>query len=347
MDGNHAPWSRRWPGCPVGHGIAPIGSACLPQPGTVAAVNAGERPASTLVADGGYAPAVVSGGRTPSLVHGHELRDGRSRSSPYPIWRILAISSGPIGAQIDGDAVVLHRPTVLLLRPGVDPGLAIPDEAIGCHCSFLVRAAPWTVLRGWSSAMRRSWRPEPGPIETWGVDLPVRQPDRLVAGLLRKMHRLTDCWWRGDAGRLRANAILADILCDMVADRSGAADARVQRIPNPASDQRLIELLKHLERRLRFGVSVADLMRWHGSRRTVFYAWCRSVCGCAPGDLIDRVRRDRASAVLARGGSARDAARMCGFKDYATFYRRFRIWFGASPRQWVQSRSGAGSDTQP
>lgn len=272
--------------------------------------------------------------------------DGRSRSSPYPIWRILAISSGPIGARIDGGAVVLHGPAVLVLRPGVDAGLAIPQEAIGCHCSFLVRAAPWSVLRGWSGAMRRSWRAEPGPMETWGVDLPVRQPDRLVAGLLRKMHRLTDCWWRGDAGRLRANAILADILCDMVGDRSCPEEIQGQRAPKQVSDQRLIELLTLLDRRLRFGVSVADLMRWHGSSRTVFYAWCKSVCGCAPGDLIDRIRRDRASAVLARGGSAREAARMCGFKDYATFYRRFRVWFGASPRQWVKSRVGTDPDAR-
>ncbi len=313
------------------------------QEGIGAMMNGTQRPpgsALTLIADGCYMPSVVSGGRTPAFIHGHAMHDGRSRSASYPIWRILAISSGPIGAQIDGVSVVIHGPAVLLLRPGIDAGLSIPQSAIGCHCSFLVRCAPSAVATGWSSAIRRSWVTEPGSMETWGVDLPARQPDRLVAGLLRKMHRLTDCWWRGETGRLRANAILADILCDMVEDRRGADGATSRRTHPEEPERRLKELRAHIERRLRFGISVADLMRWHGSRRTVFYAWCKSASGLSPGDLIDRLRRERASAVMARGGSAREAAQVCGFKDYATFYRRFRIWFGASPRQWAQPHKG-------
>ena len=40
---------------------------------------------------------------------------------------------------------------------------------------------------------------------------------------------------------------------------------------------------------------------------------------------------------MATGGRIGDIARHCGFADKAYFTRRFRQWFGMSPRQWRDS----------
>jgi AraC-like DNA-binding protein len=302
------------------------------------AIDVGQDPA--LIDHGGYAPTVLSGGRTPALIHGHRLRDDRSQSTAYPTWRLLSIVRGHIGIRLDGQVLTAHGPAVFLLRPGVDHGLAIGERTVGCHCSFLVRAAPAAAVYGWSEALRRNWQEEPGPVETWGVDLPTRLPPDLVATTVPKVHRLADQWWRGRIGRLRANAILADILCDIIEVQPAAAAGPQPGSPGRgAEDPGVAAMLAYIRRRLRLGVTPADLVRLHGTRRTVFYAWCRAATGWSPAALIDRQRRELALELLNAGTTAQETATACGFSEYSTFCRRFRDWFGTTPRRF---RSGQG-----
>ena len=55
-------------------------------------------------------------------------------------------------------------------------------------------------------------------------------------------------------------------------------------------------------------------------------------------EIVTERRLDKAQELLmSTGARIGDIARECGFADEAYFTRRFKQWFGVSPRQWRDS----------
>ena len=65
----------------------------------------------------------------------------------------------------------------------------------------------------------------------------------------------------------------------------------------------------------------------------------RRSTGAAPWEYITKKRLTAAKEKINHGFSAQEASESCGFKDYSSFYRAYRKYFGCSPKEGRDSRN--------
>lgn len=106
--------------------------------------------------------------------------------------------------------------------------------------------------------------------------------------------------------------------------------------PPENSPARLAEAAERLFR-LRFAdnLSTAGIARELGCNPDYLGRMVRFRYGCAPLELLNRIRLDRCAALLGAGAvSVKEVAAACGFNDPAYFRRRFLRRFSMTPREY-------------
>lgn len=142
----------------------------------------------------------------------------------------------------------------------------------------------------------------------------------------------------GEIGR-RAGSAMADLLFGTPSSQSWQTTPVSPVLHERESSMRaaspLDRLLAHLRSHPDTPMSAGELARFAGMSRRSFEIAVRDCCGCSPGELLRRMRRDRAEKLL-RDTDLGIAAigRECGYPEAAVFSTAFRRWTGKSPREF-------------
>ncbi len=146
-------------------------------------------------------------------------------------------------------------------------------------------------------------------------------------------------------GRIQAMQAHARVFLIELARAAPAIPSASRPGPVHHAEAARLWLLGHLDEPLR----IRDLARHSGCSPATLTRQFRTYTGHAPLAFIQRLRLERASALLATTGDPiAEVAAQCGFPDPAFFYRVFRRRFGAAPGAWRQrARSEDGQGRVP
>ncbi len=92
--------------------------------------------------------------------------------------------------------------------------------------------------------------------------------------------------------------------------------------------------LNHLEKHLAEPLDIDKLSRIACMSRSRLYAECKTQLGCSPSELQQQLRLKLASRRLRRGEPVTRVCYDLGFTNPSHFSRRFRDFFGCSPREY-------------
>ena len=285
-----------------------------------------------LAISGDYAPSVRSCGFDRATAAGSVVVFGRGRGCvPTPAWRILLVSAGSLRRLPSGRTV--HEGSVLLLPPGWAGSWRMAPGTRLEHLLFTVRGRD---RRAPDSADGRApIARQPDASATWGVAMPERLLDREREAAIALWHRVRALYWRSPADRLRADAVLAAFLAELVA-------ARWPRPPGTdgaAPDEDPVRVAEAQVRRYHARgetIRCADLAGAAGVSASTFRVRFRAHEGIPPRAWIQRERHKRAQELLADGWSVAEAARRLGYAGASAFCRAFRASHGVSPAAWRQ-----------
>ncbi len=147
-----------------------------------------------------------------------------------------------------------------------------------------------------------------------------------------------------------------------IARRDGHADETQQHLttlwrdlavavsPAPPVPHRLrleAAVQDHLARHLHARTSLRELARTLGYSPSHISAVVRRVAGCRLTVLRRRMQLERATWLLERGASVKEAASGAGFRDPAYLSRVFRRRFGVPPSRWAAHRAAADPSNDP
>jgi AraC-like DNA-binding protein len=172
---------------------------------------------------------------------------------------------------------------------------------------------------------------QPGPEAVWGCRPPLVVPEPLRTAALDTLRSCGWLWWRGAAGPLRANARLAAWLADYVGGCMPTEEKSYAEVADPWLKRVREAALAGLETGITakglaaaLGIDRETLRRrlWRADRET-------------PGNLLRRLRIDRAQRELAHGETVRAVARFCGYRSVTAFSNAFRRATGKPPGRWA------------
>jgi AraC-like DNA-binding protein len=215
----------------------------------------------------------------------------------HPFWQLELITAGRARARCDGEEHALARGAILLIPPGVEHGFAYP-----------ARGTAWLSIKFSASG----WR----------------QPQRALVLARREARTLTTALRElcaDGSPRPAARGAIDHLLAALMAVVMESATAPAA----PSLAERVRELIERHEGRSWTVAQVARVLNCspgHCSAR--FHA----ECGIRVKPFIDRVRADRAAALLTYSDlSVGEVATRLGFGDAFAFSRFFRRVKGKSP----------------
>lgn len=180
---------------------------------------------------------------------------------------------------------------------------------------------------------------QPPPERVWGRPLPSIIPASHLPGLDALMIYCGDQWWRGDFGRARANARLAEWL---------AIYAEFHRDTDAHPADWLSQCRQIAGQFMYQGVTAAKWAAMVGMSRQYFARRFRAEAGQSPGQYLANLRMDEARKLLMAGGlSIKEVARLCGFRSLSSFSRFFTRAAGETPGRWRAARLHRGIQPAP
>lgn len=266
-----------------------------------------------------YAPHINSGWEG---THSRSNRDGRVRGSRRS-YQLVEITDGTWtrtdGSQRCGPG------TCLLLQPG-DANLwqtssTGAEQALSFGVCHLID--------------------QPRASVVWGVELPQVLDEAMTRRVHQSFGPMLSLWWLGPGQRLRADAMLATLLVDLldlveplneipmpVAKPEAVVDARIHRAE---------ELVRSRLKDWR----TADMAAAVGMDRSAFSRLYQRERGEAPGAFLDRARMSFAESVLASAEPNIDyITASIGFASASGFARWFRRHHDCSPLEWHRRSRG-------
>lgn len=246
---------------------------------------------------------------------------------------------------VDGAAYAVPNGGSYLIPPGAlaDIGSIAGNQPVWVH--FDVRFDPRRAEHPHASSYEselgeRAALLQPGPRETWGVDLPVLVPPALTPLFREAVPRLVRRWLEGhrlavlDATNQLASLLLAWV--NHAWDESEAppaltAEARIARAESLA--------LRNLD--TPFGVE--EFAAAAGYSRTRFSAVYQQLRGTSPGEFLRRERLRLAETLLARDDlTIARVGELVGYADPTVFGRFFRTHHRVSPGEWRRQQAAGG-----
>lgn len=255
--------------------------------------------------------------------HDWEIRPHRHAA----LFQILHLEAGQAQAWVDGQALRLTGPCVLLLPALVPHGFVFAPEVRGTvvtvleqHLSRLLRAAPALATRLWQ-ARHLAW---PG-------DEPAARALAQAVGDLRQEFHATGAWrdLALDAALLQLAVLLGRLLPDAPAAGPAMPPAGTRALQHVQRLRALVEAQYRQQPRL------AALAHTLGITSTQLNRVCHQVLGHSAlgvlhGRLVLEAQRDLAYTTLA----VKQIALGLGFADAGYFTRFFQRQTGHTPTAW-------------
>ncbi len=91
------------------------------------------------------------------------------------------------------------------------------------------------------------------------------------------------------------------------------------------------KMVAYVNRHLFEEISIPDMAAHFYLSPSQFSRTFKRATGAAPWEYVMRKRLTKAKEMIRSGQSLRKVASECGFKDYSSFYRAFKKYFGISP----------------
>ncbi|MBD3291811.1 MAG: helix-turn-helix domain-containing protein [Armatimonadia bacterium] len=276
--------------------------------------------------------------------YGVVIHTGRRNDRPHPLvlrnrWCYVLCGIWNGNARLysldEGDRCI-EGPAALLLPPGQDHVLEAPPAA-GWECLHfdVVHVERRRLWDGQPTLTHVTPAAQPPPEQVWGCCPPlvVSAPQRDAA--LDTLRACGWLWWRQPGGALRANARLASWLAVYVTASMGEPASTA----GTASEPWLQRLRETALSGLETGITVAGLAAAMGMCREALRQRLWQTDRETPGNLLKRLRFDRAKAELARGRTTvRQVARYCGYRSVTAFSNAFRRATGSPPGAWAKAQ---------
>ena len=111
----------------------------------------------------------------------------------------------------------------------------------------------------------------------------------------------------------------------------------------PAQDnrERVLHCAEYIEENFAEDLSAEELAKWCAMSKTGFFRLFSSLTGETPNAYLHKCRIRAALRYIDKGYKITAVFGLCGYNDFATFYRNFKKIMGCSPEAYKQSRSVA------
>lgn len=258
-------------------------------------------------------------------------------------WYLLVLCmDGVEEIEVEGKRYLIQEGESYLIPPGV---LSSLSSRLGNRPNWIHFEVCWSERSGrhpdaisyaedWE---QRSSHSQPSPIDTWGVDLPVRIPRDLGHLFAETVPGIISHWKRGmPTDILRAEQDLAGLLLSLVEAAGSKSPANLRK--TNAEDR-----FRHAERLARenlgssFGVT--EFAAAAGLSRSRFSVLYREKTGVSPGKFLRDLRLNRAETLLRDTDlPVVDIAALVGYTDPSVFGRVFRQARGISPAEWRKQK---------
>ena len=277
-----------------------------------------------------YAPVVLSAGNP-------RLGRGRRRNHIQAEWKNIhwyctwVIENGSLDLHLETGKKHLNGPCAFIIPPGLNHRIDLP---MGTSYSLV----EWGVTnaikerRGRGPACRYAERsPQPNPVATWGVDLPIVLPHSCYDLCSKMAAWVCSQWWRNPFAHAAANGCLAQWIGELLNEINetsqsftfiGKYDPEVEPILRIAQN--------HLDKSF-------TIERWAllaGMTRQQLTLTLRKHTGETASSHLNRMRLAIAKTSLMSGLSIHKTSLRCGFTTADSFSRWFRKIYHKSPSQW-------------
>lgn len=111
-----------------------------------------------------------------------------------------------------------------------------------------------------------------------------------------------------------------------------------QKQTKQTEEQLVQRVIEYMEKHLAEGLSVQELAEQFYVDRHHLSRSFSSQVGCPPHRYLVCKRLQYAAQLIQNGTPVSQIPAFCGFEDYSNFYRRFRAYYGMSPKQWQRKR---------
>ena len=258
----------------------------------------------------------------PFIVTGWDKSTDQRLDSFLESFRLTTVHDG---RHLSKDGQSLGPGSMLLLAPGESDQWSAAPGTEESTIIFRFRALDPSL-------------PQPAGDELWGQPIPQQLTSELIRLVRARMVTISALWWRGEIERVRANAILATVLCDLLGDMHAGenSDQPELRTVDPR-----IRKAEQLARSRLDSWTVDDFADSVGMKLSAFTALFRAQRGMTPGAWLDEARLSFAKVRLATSeGSLVHKARSTNHPQLPSFGRWFKLRTGISPAAYRKQHLG-------
>lgn len=238
----------------------------------------------------------------------------------HDFFEVYYFLGGKVEYQVEGRTYALRPEDILLIspselhRPNVAPELAYERIVLWINAEYLA------TLSAEGASLSECFVP--------GHNLLPASRSR-AAALIRQMAE------EADSDRPEGELYARGLFFQFMAELLRMVKTRQPEAETPEEPPLVAEVLRYLGEHYRDELSLdAVAARFYVSKYYLSHLFSSSV-GTSMYRYILLKRLQHAKSLLANGARPGDAARECGFQDYANFYRSFRAVYGISPQNAV------------
>lgn len=265
----------------------------------------------------------------PYILHGRENRRDRNVDWSHEAsdcYELVTVEDGDIDVSIARKRSRRSAPCAFLFRPGIDFRLQVGRGVAWNRLAFDAMHQPRKPGTDCpDSAVHVDNKPQPAPLEIWGVDLPIEIPEPFVRSAIDCVLWCNARYWRDTSQLLRANRHLGGWLLDLVDYLMG----------EPEPEDWLGRLEHYCRQQMCHRLTVQQLARHAGMSRQTLRCRLEKQCGKTPKRFVEEIKTETACKLLRTSDlKVTDVAHHCGYASHAVFTRSFRRVTGLSPSEW-------------
>lgn len=165
----------------------------------------------------------------------------------------------------------------------------------------------------------------------WGVQPPEVLSAAVAESARARLTAISGLWWRDQLSQIRAQGLLAMVLCDVLATAAPLDDHATTDTADDAVDARVVTAERLVRARLDHW-TVDDMAAAVDMKRNAFTQLFKAARGITPGAWLDQARLSFATVRLASGDATLAHIAACtGHPRPQSFGRWFKARTGMSP----------------